>query len=581
MRFPRLLQPLVLLGALAARRIAAYQVLVSEEDEVRQVCSGMWSKGVQQPFIEVIFSPSSRGQVALVVFEWEDAKYLGRGAAGDETENDWAADRTYICTLSAQEAGLCTENDLGRFLTIPSTPSNSSIFTTSVRFDAVSSAPQSASDKALGTGPYRYEVERKGYYCVGTVPVTLESARVNTTYTGVVDFENAFVGHLPAAEYPKVHFYKILFLVYLAFAVGWGVLCYIYRRDLLPLQRYISATVAFLVLEQLMVWRYWNALNVGLHSGVAGGYLFVVSALNAARNSISLYLLCLAAMGLSVVRPNLGTVLAKVRLLAVCHFVFGLLYSLGTYAIPLEAAGLFVFFFVLPLAFSLSAFLLWIMYSLSSTISDLTARRQLHKKTMFVRLYYILLTASILIVLFFLSSSITFSARLSPSFPAQTWQTRWLLLDGWLSLLFAATFFAVAYLWRPTRSNRHLALSDELPMTEDEADLYDVDHLVDEEDREDAGELKETYPLHRLSEQRQREAGTMFEVGESDDEESVVSVPSRKGRSRTTSADTADDEEGEGLMGDDDFDITTQHADAQRSAGLDAPPEYRSTYKKD
>ena len=114
--------------------------------------------------------------------------------------------RIYICTLDALDAGLCTENDLGRFITTPTSlpSSESSIFTASVRFDPVPSAPQNDEDKALGTGPYRYEVKKKGYYCVGHVPVVLEGTSRNTSYEGVVDFENVFPGHLPASEYPKV-----------------------------------------------------------------------------------------------------------------------------------------------------------------------------------------------------------------------------------------------------------------------------------------------------------------------------------------------------------------------------------------
>ncbi|GAA5871360.1 hypothetical protein JCM8547_002645 [Rhodosporidiobolus lusitaniae] len=567
------------LALLLAQSVAAYQVLVSEQDEVRQVCSGMWSKGEQEPFIEVIFSPSSRGQIALVVYEWEDSKYLGVAASGADTENDWAADRTYICTLAAQEADRCEAAQLGRFITSASNPSNSTIFTTSVRFDSVASSPLSAEDKSLGTGPYRYDVERTGYYCVGTVPVVLDGAKVNTTFTGVVDFENAFKGHLPASEYPKVAFYKILFFIYLGFAIFWAALCYANRRDLLPLQRYISATVFFLVVEQLMVWRYWNALNEGIHEGVAGFYLFLVSALNAGRNSISLYLLTLASMGLSIVRPHLGTVLAKVRMLALLHFAFGLLYSLGTVAIPLEAAGFFVLFFVLPLALTLTSFLLWIMYSLSSIIADLGTRRQAFKKRMFTRLYYILLVASALMLLFFISSSSAFSARLSPSFPAQTWKTRWVLLDGWLSLLFAGVFFAVAFLWRPTSANRHLALGDELPGSEAEA--YDVDALLSEGDREDAGEL-DNYAMGRLSREgggRAEREGTVFEVGSEDEDDEDEGGKVRRSR---RSAEKGEGEESKGLMvGDDEGDITNQHADEKQSGRLDDPPEYRSTYKAD
>ncbi|GJN89555.1 hypothetical protein Rhopal_002542-T1 [Rhodotorula paludigena] len=580
-----LLPALIVLLACLSHLASAYQVLVSDQDEVRQVCSGMWGKGAQDPFIEV--------------FEWEDAEYLGLSADGQATGNDWSPERVYICTLEAQKAGLCDESKLGQFLTSSLNPSDSSIFTSAVRLDGGASAGQQST-----RGPFRYEVKRTGYYCVGTVPLAAEGSSRNTTFTGVVDFENVFGGHLPASEYPKVAFYRILFFVYLAFAGFWASWCWVYRRELLPLQQYITATVVFLVVEQLFVWLYWRFMNNSGHPGVAGAYLFLVSALNAARNSVSLYLLCLASMGLSIVRPSLGGVLPKVRLLALVHFVFGLLYSIGTVTVPLDSAGFFVVFFVVPLSVSLTAFLMWILYSLNSTIAELGARRQTFKRTMFRRLYLVLLSASGLILLFFLASSITFSSRLSPSFPARTWQTRWLLLDGWLSILYAVTFFAIAFLWRPTQANRHLALSDELPLDEAEAELYDLD----DEDREDAGELKETYPLRAT---RTHDERVVFDVGsDDDDDEDENGGPSGHRRqssaakhSREFSAGSARSapggkprgaEESRLLDGgedeDEDLDITSQHGAAKERAALGlseeaaAPPAYKSSassYKDD
>ncbi|BGP39303.1 hypothetical protein JCM10449v2_003241 [Rhodotorula kratochvilovae] len=564
-----LLLPVLLLLELLAHCVHGYQVLVSDQDEVRQVCSGMWgSGGKQAPFIEVLFSPASRGQLALVIFEWEDAQWLGVSADGKGGANDWSKDRAYICTVEAQQAGLCDAQQLGLFLTAPGAPSESSIFTSSVRFDAVPSAP-------AARGPYRYKVPRTGYYCVGVVPVMLEGASRNASFTGVVDFENTFGGHLPAAEYPKVAFYRVLFLVYLVFAIFWASICWAYRRDLLPLQRYISATVLFLVVEQLFVWLYWRFMNTSGHPGVAGAYLFLVSALNAARNSVSLYLLTLASMGLSVVRPSLGGVMAKVRLLALFHFTFSLLYSVGTVTVPLESAGFFVVFFALPLAISLTAFLMWVLYSLNSTIADLNARRQSYKRTMFVRLYCILVVASSLILVLFIASSITFSSRLSPSFPARTWQTRWLLLDGWLSLLFAGVFFAVAYLWRPTGANRRLALSDELPHDEGDVDLEE--ELLADEDRDDAGELDGSSIV--LRQRRSTDSRVVFDVGsdEDDDDASDAASEPRDTKRRffpRRSGDGAgllDGGEDERAADEEDRDITSQHA--QRGAG-DAPPAY-------
>lgn len=90
-----------------------------------------------------------------------------------------------------------------------------------------------------------------------------------------------------------------------------------------------------------------------------------VSILNAARNSLSFFMLCIVCMGYGIVRPSLGAVMLRVQILAVVHFAFGVLYSIGTVTIPLESAGMFLFFCVMPLAFSLSFFMSWISASLS------------------------------------------------------------------------------------------------------------------------------------------------------------------------------------------------------------------------
>lgn len=108
---------------------------------------------------------------------------------------------TYVCTLDAVARALCGETDLGRFIsTAPA--GNSSIFTSSVRFDAVSS-PSKVEDQAAGTGPYHYAVHEDGYYCVGVVPLVAQGASAGY-FAAVIDFRNVFKGHLPASEYPKI-----------------------------------------------------------------------------------------------------------------------------------------------------------------------------------------------------------------------------------------------------------------------------------------------------------------------------------------------------------------------------------------
>lgn len=121
----------------------------------------------------------------------------------------------------------------------------------------------------------------------------------------------------------------------------------------------------------------------------------------------------------------------------------------------------------------------WIMWSLNATIRDLEARKQSFKKSMFTRVYRILMGAVVVIVAFFVITSISFSNRFEEDFAADTWQNRWLLLDGWLGLLYLVCFCAIAYTWRPSENNRRLAMSDELATDEADADEFEIDTLRD------------------------------------------------------------------------------------------------------
>lgn len=59
----------------------------------------------------------------------------------------------------------------------------------------------------------------------------------------------------------------------------------------------------------------------------------------------------------------------------------------------------------------------------------------------------------------------------------RSWKNRWWLLDGWLVLLYMAVFITIAFFWRPTGSNRRLAMSDELAQDEEDAEDYDLEAI--------------------------------------------------------------------------------------------------------
>lgn len=134
------------------------------------------------------------------------------------------------------------------------------------------------------------------------------------------------------------------------------------------MQHYISGTIVFLIVEMAANWAYYNYLNsheIDFYhissstnsssvTATARFLLILTSILDAARNSISFFLLLIVAMGYGVVRPSIGPVMTRVRILTALHFVFGVLYSIGIVLIVIEAGGAWILAFVFPLAFTLS-----------------------------------------------------------------------------------------------------------------------------------------------------------------------------------------------------------------------------------
>lgn len=90
------------------------------------------------------------------------------------------------------------------------------------------------------------------------------------------------------------------------------------------------------------------------------------------------------------------------------------LYAIGLVYLDIESTSAVVLLsFVMPLAFTLSGFLLWIMHALGATVKELQQRKQRYKLRMFKNLQRILIGALAIIVAFFVLSSMSFSDRLS------------------------------------------------------------------------------------------------------------------------------------------------------------------------
>lgn len=190
--------------------------------------------------------------------------------------------------------------------------------------------------------------------------------------------------------------------------------------------------------------------------------MVVVAVLNAGRNSFSFFLLLIVCMGYGVVKPSLGRTMIYVRILAITHFVFGVIYAVASLSITPDSAGPLVLLIVLPLAGTLTAFYVWTLNSLNATMKDLINRKQKTKALMYKKLWWCILGSIIVIFGFFFLNSFAFAGRNDASFVPDHWKSRWFVLDGWLNIVYLFDISFVAYLWRPTANNRRFAMSDEV-----------------------------------------------------------------------------------------------------------------------
>ncbi|KAH0838008.1 lung seven transmembrane receptor-domain-containing protein [Lanmaoa asiatica] len=602
----------MLLVFLSAVSLAiAYEVPFSDSDYSRQVCSGMW--GGLETYINVTFDAgSSHGQVAMVIYEWKDVKYIGRVTS----ETDDSLPKTYVCTTDAVKSGLCSYENIGKFIFGTEDPSDhtlitqTSFWTASVSLSptgvAESSSPSfwedpqgnptppsedntspwlqrgvapvvvhvtprdndplnpSPSGTLAYTSPIQYQVRNTGYYCVGKlissnvmivvlypfptaiVPVTVISPTAarqtptdvpfHPTYDGVVLFRNTFDGELPAADYPKVNFYLVMFFAYALFGSAWAYICYKHLTELLPIQYYLTGLIGFLVIEMVANWVYYRYLNAHDKNMASTVFLFVVAILDAGRNALSFFMLLVVSLGLSVVRESLGKTMLKCKLLAGAHFIFGVLYAVGIVELELEStSALVLLLFIIPLAFTLSGFLMWILYSLNGTMTQLTIRKQRYKLTMFKRLYYILLATVVIITIFFVWSSMAFSDRLAEDLGAYG--------GGYLTgTLRSSTSFRSA----PIST---LAMSDEIAQEDEDAEDYDLEALQHRTAARDDDEI--TLVNNRREPEALAEDHVVFEIGDEDagsDDETEGAAKKRRGERKSVDENETADER-EGLIG--------------------------------
>lgn len=472
------IQFLALLLTFVIAVVNAAEVKLTQDEP--QKCSGMYSKkswgGNVEPFILVKFLKADQNDespdpiVSIVIWEWKDSNLIGKPPDAPQD------DRKFICNDEAIGANLCNSTHKGEFILADNadTISKNFIRTAAIHLKAKDMMP--INYPVASNAPGTSNPLRTGYYCVATAPFT-----EGQKYTAILEFRNAY-GELPAAQIAKLPFYGGITIVYAVIGIFWGFLYVQNRHDILAVQNYITAIIAFLVLEMLMTWGFYDYQNRHGNNVGAKVLMIVVAVLNAFRNSFSFFLLLIVCMGYGVVKPTLGKTMTIVRWLAVAHFVFGVVYAVASLTIRPDDAGPLVLLVILPLSATLTAFYIWTLNSLNMTMKDLTDRKQHVKAGMYKKLWWCILTSIIVIFGFFFINSFTFAGARDPDFAPTHWQTRWFVLDGWLNIVYLADVAFIAYMWRPTANNRRFAMSDEIAQDDEGFEIASLRDSFDEEE---------------------------------------------------------------------------------------------------
>ncbi|KAJ1655161.1 hypothetical protein IWQ61_005034 [Dispira simplex] len=386
--------------------------------------------------VNVSFSGTSTAGVSLAIFNWLDEGSIGIPLP------DKPKTRQYICTQDAITASLCQADEYGKILVNQPNHTTQPVLTRYINL--------SEEDPDHLTNLVSYQVNESGIYCVNVF--------ATAQFTGEVQWHNPY-GNLPAVDYPKIMFYGLLSLAYLLVSVLWLVGVVRYWREILPMQHYLSALLICLLAAFGIHYGFYRYYNAHGTKSVVLTVLLVI--FNSLRNSLSFFMLLLVALGYSVVKPSLGSTMRKCQILAVLHFIFSCIYALATVARlgnnDTEMIGLLA---ILPLAVTMGTFYMWTLVALSRTVRFLHQRRQNFKLAMYRNLWRLLLACAILILVLVAVNIANFAFRTDPRWVVYRWQVRWLLFDGWLTVIYTFAFFVILFLWRPTPHNYRYGLEE-------------------------------------------------------------------------------------------------------------------------
>jgi len=252
--------------------------------------------------------------------------------------------------------------------------------------------------------------------------------------------------------------YWFLFIIYTPLLIGFGLLCFRYRRNLLKIQIGVLVFIAIAWFEVLFyAWNFTAYNNLGDNNDAANILGAVFEALKATTIRIVL-LLC--ALGYSITKPTISKLaiagLVVVSLLyGVVAFVNNFLLVAGySLSIIVNADGVLLFAYLQGIFNVIYG--IWIAVSFYWTMKEIRADKETEKYGLYWRLIILLIVcATVAIVIYIVEAVVQYSGVSDQSFRAL-----WLFTIDW-DFFYYAIIVAMAIIWRP--SERDIYSFSELP----------------------------------------------------------------------------------------------------------------------
>lgn len=255
--------------------------------------------------------------------------------------------------------------------------------------------------------------------------------------------------------------------MYIILAVGFGVLMFIHRNQLLKLQYGIAAIILLGVFESIAGYNYYKQVNVhGTQSKSTVPLVFFIG-FSLFKKTFARFLLLIISMGFGVIKYTLGETKKRIWLLTGAYFIFSsILEIIETKQSLAKVSTISTFnllIIVIPVSIADTIFLYWTFVSLIRTMQQLTLRRQVVKIELYKKFIIGLAVAaltSFVIILYQMISNLT-------RYQENTWKNQWVVIAAW-NLIFFSLLAYFSFLWRPTKNNTRYGYAEVYADDDDE-----------------------------------------------------------------------------------------------------------------